>query len=186
MRKHWFAAVFAALLVIGAGTAIASIPTGGTAAFNIQDPAVTVIAAGQSKITGTEGNPNCAWEAESRTYCPTPELTFTPSVDATCLLNGNLGFVGSPMGEPERLNEVFYGWAVKTEGPLEEEFQDTIVFDEDKVGVMPAPKSLATMPRSRLIPVRAGVKTTFEPYIESAGSSFGVLYWDATYVCFGA
>lgn len=178
--KNWFAAVLAGVLVIVVGSAIASVPGGSNTNFNVADPAVTVIASGQSKISTAEGSPNCHWEAENLTFCPTSELTFTPKVDAICQVDGSLGFVGEPMAkEAGLLDGVLYGIGLRTEGV------DSIASDENRVGVTPNYLSMATMHRTRLIPVKAGVEYVFEPYILSEGESTGTLYWDASYVCFG-
>lgn len=175
--KHWFAAVLAALFILAAGTAIASIPDGSSPGFDVQDPAVTAIGSGQTP--GTEGASEvCSWSAEATTFCASP-VTFTPSADATCMVSTDLALYGDPMGTPEAdLDQVSYGIAVE----VEEESQQV-----DKNGVTTTPNAAGeqTVSRTRLIPVQGGGEYTFQPWITSHATAEGSAYWSLAFVCFG-
>lgn len=180
--RNWLAALLAGLLVVAVGSALASTPSGSNAAFNVNDPAVTVVAAGQaSTLEGV--SPSCSFEAKKLKYCFQSELTFTPATSATCLVNADIGLIGEPMGkEAGLLNNVGYGIGVRVGGKEGEDKRPT---DGNGITATPNYLSMATMPRSRLVPVEAGVSYTFEPWIYSYETAKGTAYWDLTYVCFG-
>lgn len=180
MKKNWFIAILAGLLVAAGGTAIASIPSGSSTSFNAQDPAVTVVASGQNSSTY---DPECTWGANELKYCYVSSLAFTPAVNAVCQVN---------------LQEALYGFRTGTEetgygaGYLDvtlgigERVEGTDTQTSDEVGSTPNYHSEQTLAWSRLIPVEAGKTYAFEPWIKSYDSTTGRSYWDLTYVCFGA
>lgn len=178
--RNWIAAIAAGLIVVAVGTAVASIPGGETTSFNVTDPAVTVIAADQTSTAGG-AVPSCEWEAEERIFCFASELTFTPSRDALCLVNADIALYGDPMNtEAGRLTNVGYGIGVRTGE------SDSITPDENGVTTTPSYLSAQSVSRARLIAVEAGQPVTFEPWIDSYGTSTGRAYWSLAYTCFGA
>jgi len=175
--KHWFAAILAALIVVVAGSALASVPGGGTN-FVAQDPAVTAIASGQTPATGG-GAEACHWKAEEMVYCQGEGITFTPASDATCLVGASIGLVGEPMGEKAGLLDgVEYGIGLHYEGADHQ-------VDQNGLAATPSYQSYATMPRTRLVPVEAGKEYSLEVWIHSTAASHGTAYWYLSYVCFG-
>jgi hypothetical protein len=182
MKKNWFIAILAGLIVAAGGTAIASIPSGSGTSFNVQDPAVTVIASGQNSATD---DPECTWAANELKYCYVSSLAFTPAVSGVCQVNLQEALYGFKTGTLETgtgagyLN-VGYGIAERVEGT------DTKASDENGVGSTPNYHSEQSLSRSRLIPIEAGKTYAFEPWIKSYGSTTGRSYWDLTYVCYGA
>jgi hypothetical protein len=175
--KHWFAAVLAALIVLVAGTAVASIPSGSSSSFSVGDPAVTAIGSGQTPGTGGAAEV-CSWSAEATTFCASP-VTFTPAADATCMVSTDLALYGDPMGTVEAdLDQVSYGIAVE----VEEESQQV---DQNGVTSTPNATGEQTVSRTRLIPVQAGIEYTFQPWVTSHATSTGSAYWDLAFACFG-
>lgn len=182
MKKSWLVSILAALFVIGAGTAIASVPSGSSTSFNVGDPAVTVIASGQNVNTA---DPACEWGSDELKYCYVSSLSFTPTVNAVCQVNLQETLFGYETGSlatetgPGYL-AVGYGIGERVEGT------DTKASDENGVGATPNTLSVATVSRSRLIPVEAGKTYAFEPWIKSYDNTTGRSYWDLDYVCFGS
>src|ERR1700689_5371479 len=83
MRRRIVSFIATLTIAAGVGTAAASIPSGSSTSFNVQDPAATIIASGQ-----TPGE-KCEWPSgeKSTTYCyeSYPSLSsFTPAANGAC------------------------------------------------------------------------------------------------------
>lgn len=173
--KHWFAATLAALLVVIAGTAIASVPSGGTS-FNVDDPAVTAIGSGQTP--NPEGGAEaCSWEAGKLTLCSSSAPAFTPATDGVCQVSADMALIGNPMGSGN-LTNVAYGIAAEIEGTPTQ-------VDKNEVITTPNSKGEQTVSRTRLVPVEAGAEYRFSTWLRSKGTSTGTSYWSMSFVCFG-
>lgn len=179
--KHWFAAIAAAVLVLAAGTALASIPSGSSTSFSVADPAVTILGSGQTPIVeGAEER--CEWSSSGLTLCPIstppvgPAPAITPSADGICQVNLAAVMNGEPAGF-SHLDGVGYGIAVSVEGTPTDEF------DAHGLTTTPTEAGEQSVSRTRLVPVEAGVEYSFSPWFRGAGSP-GVGYWDLSYVCF--
>jgi hypothetical protein len=173
MKKSWFMAVLAALLVVCAGTAIASIPGGSNTSFNVQDPAVTVVSSGQTP--GVSGaSEACAWAKETTTFCKGEGLSFTPVSNGVCTVNFDAALIGNESKEGS-LNSVGYGVAVNSANTA----------DENGVTTTPTNRGEQTVSRSRLVSVEAGVEYNLGIWLRSYEASTGTAYWDLDYVCYG-
>lgn len=169
MRKHWFAAVFAALLVVGAGTAIASIPSGSGTSFSVSDPAVTVIASGN----GAEGGSY----PTGTTFFTAGSESFTAAANGVCLVNVT-GQVLRNTGEGAK---VTYGIVEKVGGSEEFVGQHGIT---TTLGRFTEPNDAASLAKNELVSVEAGKTYSFGFGIEAVSGS-GVVYPVENYVCFG-
>jgi hypothetical protein len=173
MRKHWFAAVFAALLVVGAGTAVASIPSGSETSFSVSDPAVTVIASGG----GGEGG---SYSSGTTMFVPAPggAATFTAAADGVCLVNLNGQLLGVGRGAKAQ-----YGVAQRI-GSGKPEFVGYHSLTTT-LGDFSGTDDAADLAKNELVPIEGGKTYTFGFGVEVAEGS-GTAYPSENYVCFGA
>lgn len=161
--KNWIAAIVAALVVVGIGTAVASVPSGSETTFSVNDPAVTVLGSGQSVVEAGV-NPRCEF-TPGLTYCGEQLPSFHAVRDGVCQVQFDIAVIGAP--------PVVYGVGVNA----------SKVFDESGVSTTPNGNEEASVSRTRLVPVEAGKTYSFSPWIE--GSASASAYWSGDYVCFG-
>ena len=171
--KNWIAAIAAALMVVAAGTAIASTPDGEGSNFSVADPAVTVIASG----SGGEGG---AYGTGTTLFAPVPggSMTFTAATDGVCLVNLN----GQLLRNSGSGAKAQYG-IVQRLGEGKAEFVGSHGIATTQ-GDFSGANDAATLAKNELVPVEAGKTYTFGFGVEVA-SGTGTAYPVENYVCFG-
>lgn len=170
--RNWIAAISAALIVIGAGTALASIPSGSSTDFSVADPAVTVIASGGGGEGGSYGS-------GTTMFVPAPggTATFTAAADGVCLVNLNGQLLGVGKGAKAQ-----YGIAQRI-GSGEPEFVGNHGLTTT-LGDFSGTDDAATLAKNELVSVEKGKTYTFGFGVEVSEGS-GTLYPSENYVCFG-
>lgn len=170
MRKHWFAAIFAALLVIGAGTAIASIPNGSETEFSVADPAVSVIATGTTAVEG-------GTYSTGTTFFTVGSKSFTAAADGVCMVSLNGEVLGS-----SSIPKITYGIAQRVGGGSAEFVGQHGI--TALIGRFSENNDAAVLAKNELVPVVAGKTYTFGFGIEAASGS-GTAFPVENYICFG-
>lgn len=162
-----------ALLVVCAGTAIASIPSGSGTHFSVQDRAVTIIASGSGGEGGT-------YTSGTHFFVPAKEeaMTFTAAANGECLVSLN-GQVVASSGQGAKLQP---GIAVRVSGG-EPEFVGNHGFTTTR-GDFSGTDDGATLTKNELIPVEAG-KTYVIGWGIEVPSGAGTAFPLVNYVCFG-
>lgn len=170
--KNWFAASLAALVVLCAGTAIASIPSGESTSFSVGDPAVTVISSGGPGSGGS-------YSSGTTFFLEQPEaMTFTAAADGVCQVTLD-GQVLSNSGEGAKIT---YGIAVKYGETSEFIGQHGITTTR---GDFSGTDDAADLARTTLVPVKKGQTYTLGFGVTAPESSSGTAYPNETYICYG-
>ena len=181
----WVGPILAGIIVALVGTAIASTPDGEATRFEVADPAVTVVAAGQTDELVANGTEYCEIKPETTEFCPigkgfSGDMTILLPVAATCQVTIDIMAFGEP-GEPGpgNLDEVTYGLGYKFNG------EPVLTEAPNSLFLVPNERSEASASRTRQFAVKPGNEYLFAPYIESQGEATGFAYWALTYVCYG-
>lgn len=157
--KHWLAVIVAGLIVIGAGTALASIPDGESTDFAVGEPAVTVIASGGG------GGAGGSYEAGTTFFMQQPEtMTFTAASDGVCLVTLD----GAVLRNSGNGAKVQYGVAVESGGS-----NPAFVGQHNittTLGDFSGTNDAANLGRTVLVPVQAGQTYTNRLRSDGAGS----------------
>ena len=150
-----------------------------------------IVAWGETLPTSGSGAADCAIAGSGTTFCnPTASdnadpggenLTFAPTQDAQCQVELDGVYVGNASGSAY----VQYGIGEHTSsGDQSVDSSQLTTVAGDNGG--PNTDNEAQISRIRVVPVVAGNQYTFEPWVTNSTGTTGVLYYDLSYVCFGA
>jgi hypothetical protein len=173
--RQWFAAVLAGLLIVAGGTALASIPDGGSTDFSVSDPAVGVIASGGG------GGAGGSYESGTTFFMEQPEsMTVAAASDGVCLVTLD----GQVLRNSGNGAKIQYGVAVETLGGEGPSFVGKSNITTT-LGDFSGTNDAADLGRTALVPVKKGETYVFGFGVVAPAVSSGTTYANQNYVCFG-